>query len=283
MRERKLAAMSKGTFAIGSQARPLIVQNESIDSAVRAIGRAGFEAIEIGYQVLKDEDPRHVRDSLAEAGLALAGIHVGLDLETLGGQPVETVLGPVARLAETLQSRCVVVSGNRRLAEGGAKEWSAANTVLLRAKEVCRDVGGELRYHNHGWEFTHPELYERLTDGLGLAVDVAHLARAGVEPLPWLAQRADRIDYLHLRNIEEGKWTPEVGVGEIPLRACLETCGELRSAVVEIEPDPLHPELFQTWVANLEGYLARSFAFLAESRQALRSGAAGRTLVPREP
>lgn len=259
----------KETRRLGCQTRPWIARGASVREAVQGVARAGYEGVEVGYKLLAGMTSAELARLLEAEGLVLAGVHLALPWHDLADADVEDAVGPLLGLVETLGA-WVIASGQRDLATRGPEGWDAANRVLRRVHERVAERGLRLCYHNHGWELGVPDLFERLTEGLPLAVDVAHLARAGVELLPWFRGHAERIEYLHLRDVNGGAWAPALGRGTLPLSECLELARRARWLVVETEPDPLHPELFDRWAPKLDDYLAESAQYLEGWR---RSGA----------
>lgn len=225
---------------LGCQARPWIASGASVRDALERIGKTGYEGAEVGYRLLAGMSTDEVEELLETQRLVLAGVHLALPWQDVDPAELDRVVDELVGFVEPLGA-WVIASGQRALAAREPKGWDVANRALRRTGERLSEAGLKLCYHNHGWEFGVPGLFEALTDGLPLAIDVAHMARAGVEVVPWFEDHAERIEYLHLRDVSGGAWAPALGRGSLPVAACLAIAEHARWLVVETEPDPLHP------------------------------------------
>lgn len=208
--------------------------NKEIASVLDAVAAAGFGAIECGVTT-GAEDPTAFRQLLRDRGLAVAGMHGGLD------QDVEQTL----RLAELYAVHDICISSL-----GGWENTLADNyrRDLERFNEMARIYarhGIMLHYHNHAYEFAPsnegPTGMEIILEGLdrsvaGLCVDVAWVHIGGSDPATFLREHADVIHYVHLKDYQgERHWT-ELGRGIVPLRevmAAIEALPDVRWAVYE--------------------------------------------------
>lgn len=90
----------------------------------------------------------------------------------------------------------------------------------------CRQHGITFGYHNHDFEFTHIEgayLLDHLlqsTDSslVKLELDVYWAAYAGVDPVAYLQQHADRIALIHLKDMASDRSMTEVGKGILDMK-----------------------------------------------------------------
>ncbi|MCR4772714.1 MAG: sugar phosphate isomerase/epimerase [Oscillospiraceae bacterium] len=117
------------------------------------------------------------------------------------------------------------------------------------AAQKIKDAGMLFMYHNHGFEFAHmPDgrtmmdlLLEKMpADIMGVTADTYWLQYGGVDVNKWLAEHADRLACVHLKDwIPNGFDTPRmaaVGEGNIDFAAIVETLknnGVTRYALVE--------------------------------------------------
>jgi sugar phosphate isomerase/epimerase len=92
---------------------------------------------------------------------------------------------------------------------GGLEAFRRLAEKLNRAGEKCREAGIQLCYHFHSYDFQPMEksspmqviLKETQADLLGLEADTFWLSLAGIEPVAFIRQYADRIRLAHLADI----------------------------------------------------------------------------------
>ncbi len=237
---------------LGCQARPWLVSGVALPEAISQVGEAGYGGIELGFGFVNQLDPRELADQVESAGLELAAIHYApgwgkADVPARISDEWERLVafGPDGHAPLVVTSSGHADEFRGRGADALAR---AANAQLRIFAGRLEAEGGGLMYHNHGWEFARPGVFDILTDGLDLAVDLAHLVRAGQDVGDCLQRWGGRVQYLHARDVAGGHWMPALGHGGLPLSDWVRsTVPSLRWCVVEAEPDPEFPELWEEW------------------------------------
>jgi sugar phosphate isomerase/epimerase len=130
-----------------------------------------------------------------------------------------------------------------------APEWFGhfAQDYLPAAREI-RDAGKRFMYHHHNIEFEHHPSCGRYIDSLlgsfapdemGITLDTYWLAAAGVNPADWVTKLADRIDCVHLKDMDlrgfQSVFAP-VGEGNLDFPGILERMkqtGKVKYMLVE--------------------------------------------------
>jgi len=259
----------------GIQLRPWLVEGSSLDEACAQAVAAGFEAVEFGYQFGKPIGAGTATKVLAANGLSVAALHIGLDWAVASDEEVREVAGGAAEMAAALGASYLLASSQPRGLDGEDAHVVAtkANRRLRMASALAQEQEATLCLHNHAWEFQRQGVFEALSAGIALAVDVAHLWRAGQDVDARLGEWGQQVRYLHLRDAAKGMWAPVLGQGELPLTRWVAACAATVSwGIVELEPDPLHPEESLEWPGSWTERAAQSLAFLAESGLAQPAG-----------
>jgi inosose dehydratase len=194
------APVSFGAFELTFARSPDVPGPERVLAAIAAAGYEGTELGPPGYLGDAVELPAR----LAEHGLALTGGYVPLRL----GEPGEDLAG----LDETLAlfdaaggtPRAVLADDGER---GGEVDWPRLLDGLRRAAERVRERGYEPAFHHHmGTRVERPAEIERVLEGtdVPLLLDTGHLLAAGGDPVAVLRAWRDRIDYLHVKDVDLG-------------------------------------------------------------------------------
>jgi inosose dehydratase len=273
------APCSYGAFEITVGVLPDVPDPESV---LDAIARAHYDGTELGPPGYLG-DRESLRKRFERRGLALAGGYIPIrfsepehwddDLRAMsdtldlfaaangsGAKAVLADAGSVERgrlpgRAASDHSIGLDEDGWKRLAEG-----------VAHAAELARSRGFEPTFHHHAATFVEaPWEIERvleLTD-VGLLLDTGHLALGGGQPTEALRAWGDRINHLHVKDvqsdvlagvIEDGVDMPEawrrgvfceLGSGDVDLDAFLAELSSSRYSgwlVIEQDTVPLSPQ-----------------------------------------
>nr|WP_276610909.1 TIM barrel protein [Kineococcus siccus] len=211
--------------------------------AVAAAGYAGSELGPTGYL----GPPAATAEAFAAAGLRPAGVYVGLRLAA--GAPQADDLAALTAACRTLRAAVDATShlpgaappapivladdGAPHLATaprdpddttGGldAADWRRAAATLAVAAAVVAEHGLPVSFHPH--LATHVESrreVERLleTTDLGVTLDTGHLALAGADPVACLRAWGDRVDHVHVKDVDLSVAARARRDGPVPLRS----------------------------------------------------------------
>jgi sugar phosphate isomerase/epimerase len=268
----------------GVQLRPWLVEGSSLDEACAQAVAAGFEAAEFGYHFAKPLGAGTVAKMLGANGLSAAALHLGLDWANASDDEVRELAGGAALMAAALGASYILASTQPRGLDGedALAVATKANHRLRSAGTLAQEHGVTLCLHNHAWEFVREGIFETLSAGLLLAVDVAHLWRAGQDVEARLVEWGQQVRYLHLRDAANNMWAPVLGEGELPLARWVTVCAPAVDwGIVELEPDPLYPQESSAWPGTWTERAARSMAFLAQSGLASPATGTRRASAPR--
>ncbi len=190
-----------------------------LETILGAVADAGYEGIESGMP-----DPEQYRKPLADRKLSFVGAHIlclaGLD-DPAG----------MARTLGAVGCRHVLNSGLEAWDKQSADDYRRGADRMNQAGRSLAAEGVRLHYHNHDFEFRAVEggdgrtgmdiLLECLDPGCcDLCVDVAWVRIAGLDPAAFLAEHAQQIGYVHLKDHDGTDWV-ELGDGQVDLEAVL--------------------------------------------------------------
>lgn len=208
-------ANGPGSWAVDVAGDP---RNPPWRDVLRAVASTGYGWTELGPYGYLPEDPGVLRDALAEHRLGAVGSFL---MEPLDGAP--DVLGAHARRtarwsAQAGASVLVVLDAGderRRLGAGrsadapraSARAWGQLVEGARRVAAEVRDAGLVPVFHPHaGTRVEFADEVDRLladVPELMLCLDTGHAAYAGDDPLDLFARHADRVAYLHLKDIDD--------------------------------------------------------------------------------
>jgi len=253
--------------------------NPTWQTVLDEIVEAGYRHLELGPIGFLPEDLDVLRDELARRGLSLTAGFVYEHLHDPAEH--ETVLRNarrVGRILSALGARYVVVMDRmtpERQATAGRSEraqrlapdaWDGmVATFATVARTLSDEFGLRPVLHPHaGGHVEFADEIERALDALphetiGLCVDTAHSAVAGMQAAELVERYAERLEYFHFKDVDEealrrmhdedldfdsalgvGLFCP-IGQGIVDwaaLRAALERIDFHGSATVEQDPDP---------------------------------------------
>jgi inosose dehydratase len=188
----------------------------------------GFAATELGAPGFLPEEPAQLRAVLDEHGLRLAAGFVPLVLHD-PNRRAET-LRTAATAAELLAGADVFVtaaivdeawSPHRPLEDD---EWQHLVDMLDRITDLTAEHGLRHVVHPHiGTVVQDAEEIERLIDGSSVTwcLDTGHLWIAGFDPVDFARRFADRVEHVHLKDVDESVAT-RVRRGELDLMAAVQ-------------------------------------------------------------
>jgi inosose dehydratase len=186
-----------------------------------ALGLRATELGPIGYLPL---EPAAVRERLDPYGLRLISGFVPIVLHeaSLNGarQTIERVGGLLGEVGgEVLVAAVVRDPEWSEPGELGELEWRRLIDHLRDARELVAAHGLELALHPHaGTLVQNAPAIERIMDmsDVPWCLDTGHLVIAGVDPVSFARDHADRIVHVHLKDVK-AELAAGVQTGELPL------------------------------------------------------------------
>ena len=213
-----------------------------VSATLKALAAIGYREVE-GYGGVYD-DPRGLRVELDRCGLTMPTGHFGLDM-------IEKEPKKVLAIASTLGIRHIyapyLVAEERPRTDAG---WKKFGKRLGAVNEWARAEGYGFGWHNHDFEFkklssgvTPHELIFDAAPMLDWECDVAWIARAKQNPIPWIKKYASAITSVHVKdiaaagqNVDQDGWC-DVGKGTMNWPAIFKALKSTRAIYYVMEHD----------------------------------------------
>lgn len=164
------------------------------------------------------DDPRGMKTLLDEIGLTARTGHFNMDMVV---HEFDRVVDAARVLGMGLVVAPYIAPEARPATVDG---WKILGALLQGCAELYAEAGLAFAWHNHEFEFfplpdgSFP-IEHLLGERLLWEIDVAWVARAGVDPLPWIRRYAGRIPAVHVKDmappgekLDEDGWA-DVGTG----------------------------------------------------------------------
>lgn len=206
------------------------------------LARLGYRQIE-GFGGVYD-DPKGLRAEMDRNGLSMPSGHFSIDA-------LESDFDGVRRIADTLGVKlliCPYLLPDKRPTDTAG--WKAFGERLAAVGKKAQAAGYQFAWHNHDFEFkalpdgsVPQKLILDAAPSIGLELDVAWVVRGGADPKRWIADYADRILSVHVKDIapagqnaNEDGWA-DVGHGTIDWNAMLKDLRKTPAKVYAMEHD----------------------------------------------
>lgn len=232
---------------------------DGIARALSKIKSLGYDCIQVSafgpYRV------EFLRDKLLECGLTVCATHV----------PYQRLLEETERVIEehkTIGAKYVGL-GFRRITTLSDAQKIVED--LLPVAERIADSGLQFVYHNHQTEFLKLEngqtamqyFLENTPPTFGLLPDVYWLQYAGMSPVRFIGENADRIKVVHFKDMTVGAdATPkmaEIFEGNMDFRAIFDACVDCGVEYIAVEQDDCYGKdpfaCLETSRKNIKTYL----------------------------
>ena len=224
------------------------------------LAATGYREVE-GYGGVYDNPPA-LRRLLDRHGLAMPSGHFGLDL-------LENERATVLDIARTLGIRQIFApwldAKERPRSAAGYRRFGKR---LARIGQWVRSEGLGFGWHNHDFEFAKLpggeiplDLIFDAAPMIDWECDVAWVARAGVNPIPWIRKHGSRITAAHVKDIaprgqglDEDGWC-DVGSGTVKWPAIIAALAGTRCMQLVMEHD--NPR-------DLARFARRSFGYVSK-------------------
>ena len=192
--------------------RPAVAYTTVLDE----IRGAGYEGTELGDGFPRDAG--ELRRALDERGLAMPSAWCGLSFEDSDLEHTRRLCEFLAQVGATFVNLADQGTPERRAWAGRAADpgcprldatgWDRLAEHVSQAAEIARANGLQAAFHLHAgtWIETRADLHELLcrTDAglVKLCWDVGHALYGGIDPVQVVQGLADRIAYVHLKDLD---------------------------------------------------------------------------------
>jgi sugar phosphate isomerase/epimerase len=205
---------------------------------VKEVARIGYPAVEMaGYGNLSSST--EARRALDDAGLSVAGMHVGIE-------QCETDLAKVFDDCDELGTNVLIIPWIPEKRREDAAGWRTAGQSLAKIAEAANARGIELAYHNHSFEFDRFDgqtgmdlLFNSASRAVKVELDVYWVRHGGLDPVELIQQFGTRILALHLKDMaagEDRQFAP-IGTGLLDFVAISEAAAKAGVKYAAVEQD----------------------------------------------
>lgn len=166
---------------------------------LEAVKEMGYDGVE--FAGLYDQDPKKIREILAELGLAAVSAHVPY---------AELVNDTEKTLAAYKEIGCPYVAVPYMTDEyrPGGEKFDEALVNMKKIAEVAKSLGIQLLYHNHDFEFVKVNgeygldvIYSTIpADLLATEIDTCWVNVAGEDPAAYIIKYTGRTPVVHLKD-----------------------------------------------------------------------------------
>jgi inosose dehydratase len=202
---------------------------ENIEQGIRDIAALGFAGTETGgglYDWWEQHRPGQLKQILEDAGIPMVTLfHSGDWTEAAeGGRLLEDARRWSTAIADLGGEMLMLVPGRRRdIPPYGLDDFKRMAEAMNRAGQIAHGAGIAASMHPHWGTAAETRLEIELLLSLldpalvGFAPDTGQIAKGGADPLPVIERWADRISYMHLKDLSSG-WEAQRAAG-VPLRS----------------------------------------------------------------
>ena len=186
-------------------------------ATLQHVARLGYGEVEFAGSY--GNPPEALCAETRRLGLNVAAAHA--DWAQLKSDPAAAVAGAKGLCADTIMLAWLPPEERATRAD-----WEAWIGRLNAVNRMAKARGLALAYHAHDFEFAEVEgvrpidlLFAGLGPDIGFELDTYWVAKAGIDPLQFLKENADRVTHLHLKDMAADGSMADVGKGTLAIPA----------------------------------------------------------------
>ncbi len=243
--------------------------NGSTADAVRDVAHAGYEGVELfdGNVVEFADAPGQLADILKEHEQRLVGVYSGANFifPDVLDQELWRIERAAALAAPLGAEHLVVGGGAQALQPPDEATYERLGAALEQVVQIADRHGLTASLHPHMTTIVEtPEQIRRVLGhtSIGLCPDTGHVILGGGDPAELIEEHADRIHYVHLKDVDPatGTFVP-LGDGSLALEAVMGSLDHIGyDGWITVELDTWHDPLagaarsrraLEPWIAAL--------------------------------
>ena len=226
--------------------------NGSTEQAFADIAAAGYAGVELfdGNLMQYVEREQAFRDLLAQRSLTLVGVYSGANFiyDDILDDELSKIQNVIDFAAKLNVEHLVVGGGAIRASGTRADDYRKLGAGLERVRELAERAGLTPSFHPHlGTIAQSPTQIAKIFahTSINFCPDTAHLEAGGGDPAALIRQYADRIKYVHLKDLKEGQF--------LPLGAGAQNLDDILAALHEMHYDGWTLVELDSWASPIEG------------------------------
>ncbi|MBN2558279.1 MAG: sugar phosphate isomerase/epimerase [Clostridia bacterium] len=201
--------------------------------AIRLAAECGYKGVEFaGFFESSAADVKKILDS---EGLKACGSHTSIDL-------LENDFENTAEYNLAIGNKYIVIPAIPRDMYGSRDAWLRTAEKLNGLSEKLRERGLMLGYHNHAYEFEDIEgeygydiLAKATSRDILLEIDTYWVAWPGLDVAEYVRKYKDRLELIHIKDMDEKRNSTEAGSGTIDFRTIVKDAKMTEWFIVEQE------------------------------------------------
>jgi inosose dehydratase len=194
------------------------------------VAAAGYEGVEL-FDGNLAEDRGALRDGLERHGLQLIGVYSGANLvfPEILGEELWRVRNACEWAAELGAEHLVIGGGAQRTEPPADDDYDRLAAGLDEVARIAEGHGLVASFHPHLSTIAEsPEQIERVfsRSAIRFCPDTGHLQAAGGDPVELVRTYRERIDYVHIKDLDDAGGFVPLGQGVLDVGGVLEVLRE---------------------------------------------------------
>lgn len=209
------------------------ISEKDFFGAIRLAVKYGYNGVEFaGFFNASSED---LKKLLYSEGIEPCGSHTSIDL-------LKNDFDRTVEYNLEIGNRYIVIPGIPEDMYGSGEAWLRTADTMNNLNARLKMNGLKLGYHNHAYEFEkfngeygYDILAQNTSDDILLEIDTFWIAYAGLDVNAYIKKYRNRLELLHLKDINDDKISTEIGNGNMDFAEIIESADNTEWIIVEQE------------------------------------------------
>lgn len=209
------------------------IAEKNFFNAIKLTADSGYDGIE--FAGFFDTPASELKKFLEEVGITACGSHTAFPvLENEFEKTVEYNL--------EIGNKYIVIPWIPADMCSSRDAWLGTSERMNVLNCKMKPYGVRLGYHNHAFEFEkfggvcgYDILADNTADDILLEIDTFWVAYAGEDPLKYVKKYKNRLDLLHIKDMDKNKISTEIGSGTLDFSEIISAAEKTRWFIVEQE------------------------------------------------
>jgi len=209
------------------------ISENNFFGAIKLTADSGYEGIEFaGYFGTSAKELKKV---LNDTGLEACGSHTGFE-------PLENDFSKTVEYNLEIGNKYIIVPWIPEEMRNTAYSWERTAEKMNRMNDRLKKHGIKFGYHNHAFEFQkfngifgYDILAANTDSDILLEIDTYWVEYSGESALEYVKKYKDRLDLIHIKDMDDNKANTEIGAGNMDFPAIIAAASETDWFIVEQE------------------------------------------------